>query len=281
MLGTMTAPHAEDALPQETLERSSGQPHVVVLDSDSGFTRVLAGRMDALGWTSTVLERSPGLTGLLGMRLTALLIDPEVLGETRWEFLEQLGCQAPEVLVIVCAAPSSVAERIRGLHLGADDWLAKPCHAGEVVARLQASLRRSRRATSRLLASASRAGELEVDNSRLQTFVSGSSIGLTRKEFELLRLLAGAPNKVLTREEIYLHVWGYRMAHGDRSVDVYIRKLRQKLERHSPAWTYIHTHLGAGYRFQAQPTTHRPTPERPPRFAQPARHPPKPPAGHR
>lgn len=229
----------------------------MVLDSDTGFRRVLVRRMDALGWTSIVLERAPSMPELLKIQLTGLVIDPVVLDDAWWECLEQLGCQAPELIVVVCTAPSSVAERIRGLHLGADDWLSKPCHAGEVVARLQASLRRSRQATSRLFADCIRAGEVEIDNGRLQAFVNGVSIDLTRKEFELLRLLAGASNKVMTRDELYLHVWGYRLAHGDRSVDVYIRKLRQKLERLSPAWTYIHTQLGAGYRFDAEPAAGR------------------------
>src|SRR5260370_506550 len=70
-----------------------------------------------------------------------------------------------------------------------------------------------------------------------------------RREFELIRLLAGNAGHVLEREAIYQRVWGYAMAHGDRSVDVFVRKLRQKLERASPQWRYIHTHFGVGYRF--------------------------------
>ena len=83
--------------------------------------------------------------------------------------------------------------------------------------------------------------------------MSGRSIGLTRREFELLQLLAEAHGQVIEREEIYQKVWGYAMAHGDRSVDVFVRKLRQKLQRHSANWTYIHTHFGIGYRFDPEP----------------------------
>src|SRR6185295_4090050 len=84
-------------------------------------------------------------------------------------------------------------------------------------------------------------------------FVGGESIGLTRREFELLQLLAEAHGQVIEREEIYQKVWGYAMAHGDRSVDVFVRKLRQKLQRHSANWHYIHTHFGIGYRFDPEP----------------------------
>ena len=76
---------------------------------------------------------------------------------------------------------------------------------------------------------------------------------LTRRELELIRVLAEAEGHVLKREEIYERIWGYAMVHGDRSVDVFVRKLRQKLEQVSPGWRYIHTHFGIGYRFAAEP----------------------------
>jgi DNA-binding response OmpR family regulator len=94
-------------------------------------------------------------------------------------------------------------------------------------------------------------GEVEVRPDQFQAFVAGQSLELTRREFELLALLADAAGQVLQREEIYQRVWGYAMAHGDRSVDVFVGKLRQKLRAGSPDWTYIHTHFGIGYRFEA------------------------------
>jgi two-component system response regulator RegX3 len=96
------------------------------------------------------------------------------------------------------------------------------------------------------------AGELEVRADQYQAFVGGQNLDLTRREFELLQLLADASGRVLRREEIYQRVWGYAMAHGDRSVDVFVRKLRQKLECASPRWTYFHTHFGIGYRFDPE-----------------------------
>jgi DNA-binding response OmpR family regulator len=93
------------------------------------------------------------------------------------------------------------------------------------------------------------AGEIEVRPDQFQVFAHGRSIDLTRREFELIQLLAGAEGRVLEREEIYQRVWGYTMAHGDRSVDVFVRKLRSKLQAASPDWHYIHTHFGVGYRF--------------------------------
>jgi DNA-binding response OmpR family regulator len=97
----------------------------------------------------------------------------------------------------------------------------------------------------------------------MPAFVDGQSVELTRREFELLELLAEVPGQVIEREEIYQKVWGYAMAHGDRSVDVFVRKLRQKLQRHSPRWRYIHTHFGIGYRFDPEPRDGKPPVETP------------------
>jgi DNA-binding response OmpR family regulator len=96
------------------------------------------------------------------------------------------------------------------------------------------------------------AGEVEIRTDRFQAFVSNQSLDLTRREFELLELLAAAGGRVLEREEIYSRLWGYAMVRGDRSVDVFVRKVRQKLEKASPRWRYIHTHFGIGYRFAAE-----------------------------
>ena len=97
------------------------------------------------------------------------------------------------------------------------------------------------------------AGEVEIRSDRFQAFVGTQSIDLTRREFELIELLAAADGRVLEREDIYSSLWGYAMVRGDRSVDVFVRKLRQKLEKASPKWRYIHTHFGIGYRFAAEP----------------------------
>jgi DNA-binding response OmpR family regulator len=97
------------------------------------------------------------------------------------------------------------------------------------------------------------AGEVEIHRDQYQAFVNAVSIDLTRREFELIELLAGSGGRVLEREFIYQRLWGYSMVRGDRSVDVFVRKLRQKLERVSPDWRYIHTHFGIGYRFAAEP----------------------------
>jgi DNA-binding response OmpR family regulator len=185
---------------------------------------------------------------LIRMRLNALVVDLRVIGPFAWEYLEQTCSRLPRLPVVVCTGPSSVAQRVRGLRLGADAWLTKPCHPEEVVCVIEAAVRRHRRRELPPLDAGTTVGELTVRPDRHQVYVNGESADLTGREFEILQLLSRS-DRVLRREEIYERVWGYALAHGDRSVDVFVRKLRQKLQTASPRWTYIHTHFGVGYRF--------------------------------
>jgi DNA-binding response OmpR family regulator len=228
---------------------------LAVIDIDSGFAAVLSKRLAGLGWEHRITGGPLPVSDLVGMRLNALVVNLAVLGPGAWDYLEEVCGKLPGLSVIVCTGQSSVAQRVRGLRLGADDWLTKPCHPEELIARIEAAVRRRRRSDARVEAKAVSAGDLEIRADQFQAFVAGASIDLTRREFELISLLAEAEGQVLQREDIYQRVWGYAMAHGDRSVDVFVRKLRQKLERASPAWRYIHTHFGVGYRFAAEPAT--------------------------
>jgi DNA-binding response OmpR family regulator len=225
---------------------------IAILDSDSGFVRVLVKRAGDLGWQYRCLEAPPPVEEFVAMRVNALVVDLALLGPGGWEFLERVAAALPGMGLIVCTGPTSVSQRVRGLRAGADDWVTKPCHPEEVLARVEAVVRRRKRASERIETGPLVAGELEIRADQFQAFVGGRSVDLTRREFELLELLAQAEGKVLQREEIYQAVWGYAMAHGDRSVDVFVRKLRQKLETASPAWSYLHTHFGVGYRFQPE-----------------------------
>ena len=234
--------------PQQTIR-------LAVIDTDSGFVTVLSKRAEAAGWQLRIAAGLVPPEELVAMKLNALLLDPAALGDEGWGYLERVCGMLPDLGVVVCTGRSTVAQRVRGLRLGADDWITKPCHPEEAMARIEAVSRRRRRGRRDTEAGPLVAGELEIRPDQFQAFVAGESLDLTRREFELLQLLAEAKGQVLERETIYQRVWGYAMAHGDRSVDVFIRKLRQKLERRSPGWGYIHTHFGVGYRFDPESAT--------------------------
>jgi DNA-binding response OmpR family regulator len=100
-----------------------------------------------------------------------------------------------------------------------------------------------------------RVANLEIRPREYQLLADGSRVGLTVREFETFVVLAQRPDRVVTRPEIYTLVWGGQMTYRDRSVDVFVRKVRRKLATCSPGWIYIHTHFGVGYRFSPERVT--------------------------
>jgi Transcriptional regulatory protein, C terminal len=120
------------------------------------------------------------------------------------------------------------------------------------MARVEAMMPRRRRATTEIEPVS---GEVQVRQGRFEALVGGVALDLARRECELVDLFVRAQAQVLEREEIYRHVWGYEMAHGDRSVDVFVLKLRKKLSEASPQWRYIHAHSGSATQNPARRTS--------------------------
>ena len=232
--------------------RQNTRPRLAVVDRDPGFSQVLSNRLRTLGWDLRSLSSPATPEALVAMRLNALVIDLAVVGPGSWEYLERVCSRLPGLAVIICTGPSSVAQRVRGLRVGADAWITKPCHAEELICVIEAAIRRHRRNEMPPLEESTRVGQITIRPDLYQAYAGETSLELTAREFEILNLLSQT-DRVLRREEIYERVWGYAMAHGDRSVDVFVRKLRQKLRIASPEWNYIHTHFGVGYRFAPEP----------------------------
>ena len=175
-----------------------------------------------------------------------------------------------EIPVIMLTARAEEQDKVNGLEGGADDYITKPFSPRELLARIQAVLRRRRIGTMVSDEEPMLAGQLTIRPDRFDAYVGDEPAGLSRKEYELLRQLASAGGRVLEREQIYQRVWGYTMVRGDRSVDVFVRKLRTKLEKLSPEWRYVHTHFGIGYRFAPQRVDGGSGPAAPPPTGTPA-----------
>jgi DNA-binding response OmpR family regulator len=222
---------------------------VALIDDDSGLLTVLERRFTALGWDWESLTYSAGPEQLAALRLHALIVNPALTGPG---YVERIALSLPGLGLIVCTGPAPVADRVRGLRGGADDWVTKPCHPDELIARIEAVLRRRHAGEGPSEQETIVAGELSIRPDRFDAYAGDTPASLSRKEYELLKHLSSAGGRVLEREDIYQRVWGYTMVRGDRSVDVFVRKLRHKLERVSPEWRYVHTHFGVGYRFAAE-----------------------------
>src|SRR6266550_1432237 len=189
----------------EALQGPSGL-RIAVIDTDSGFLQVFGKRLERMGWEHRVLASAVPPEQLVAMRLGALVIDLSVLGTQAWDYLERVAGALPGMGIVVCTGGSTVAQRVRALRLGADDWLNKPCHPEELIARVEAVVRRRRRAEAPAQQPSIGAGEVTIRPDQFQAFVNDRSIDLTRREFELIHLLADAQGRVLQREEIYQRV---------------------------------------------------------------------------
>jgi DNA-binding response OmpR family regulator len=227
----------------------SSQVRIALVDDDSGMVTLMSRRFGALHWDYEVLTYAPGPDQLAAMRVHVLVLNPALSGI---DYIERVAVAMPGLAIVPVSAPVQVADRVRALRAGADDWITKPCHPEELVARIQAVMRRRRVGETPLDDEPTVAGELTIRPDQFDAYAGFEPAGLSRKEYELLRQLASADGRVLERELIYQRVWGYTMVRGDRSVDVFVRKLRNKLERISPGWRYVHTHFGVGYRFSAE-----------------------------
>jgi two-component system phosphate regulon response regulator PhoB len=149
--------------------------------------------------------------------------------------------------IVFVTAKTSEADRVHGLELGADDYIVKPFSPRELVARVRAILRRSREISAPELL---KAGELEIDASAMILRVQGRVVPTTMREFRLLEYLIRYPMKVFTRDQILEALWVESAFVTPRSVDVYVRRLREKIEEDPENPSYLKTIRGIGYRFE-------------------------------
>jgi DNA-binding response OmpR family regulator len=178
------------------------------------------------------------------------LMLPELDG---WEIIETARKEGIGTPIVVVSARGSEQDRVRTLELGADDYVVKPFSMEELVARVRAAVRRGARPVSAERGDAIEIEELLIDPSVVQAFVGGESVDLTPTEFRLLHALARDRGRVVTRDELLQALWGRRHTYRDRTVDVFVRKLREKIDRRAPRHTFIQTRYGVGYRFEPEP----------------------------
>jgi two-component system alkaline phosphatase synthesis response regulator PhoP len=146
-----------------------------------------------------------------------------------------------DTLIIFLSAMSDETTEIKGLETGADDYLTKPISPKVLLSKVNALFRRLNKDASPII----KLGDMEIDREKYMVTLNGQDIVLARKEFELLALLASKPGKVFLRNEILNQIWGTEVIVGDRTIDVHIRKIRQKLDRDC-----ITTVKGVGYKFE-------------------------------
>ena len=180
-----------------------------------------------------------------------ILLDVMLPKLTGFEVCQQIR-EFSNVPIIMLTAKGDDMDKILGLEYGADDYITKPFNILEVKARIKAIMRRSKNTKTEEEETVKIAvfEELKVDCDSRRVFINDSEVNLTAKEFDLLELLMFNPNKVYSRENLLNTVWGYDYPGDVRTVDVHIRRLREKIEANPSEPKYIHTKWGVGYFFQ-------------------------------
>lgn len=189
----------------------------------------------AVGDTETARERLSGDDDF-----EVILLDVAMPGESGWDFLEVLRGSGDETPVIFLTGRGSTEERVKGLNLGADDYIAKPFEATELLARIDAVVRRSRQLP--LI----EVGDLKLDLARRIVSRGGRRVDVSPREFDVLQALVEAKGEVVSRVELLKRIWGIDFDPGTNVVEVQVARLRKKLQRSGPP--VIETVVGKGYR---------------------------------
>ncbi|HEV2702577.1 MAG TPA: response regulator transcription factor [Steroidobacteraceae bacterium] len=227
--------------------RENTAPHLLVVDDDEVVTRTLKLYLESAGFAvSTASDGVRALELARGADVALVILDIMIPGLSGQDVCRQLR-EGSSVPVLMLTARTLESERIAGLEMGADDYVAKPFSPREIVARVRALLRRADVTPGASGSRALRIGAMEVDRWSRQTRVAGSLVSLTPTEFRILDALVRNPGRVFTREALLAHAFGPDYEGVDRTLDTHVTNLRRKLAAHS-AERFILTVHGVGYR---------------------------------
>jgi len=228
---------------------TTATPRVLIIEDDPNVAEVVTRYLEREGYV--VEAADDGLEGLqraLSDPPDLVVLDLMLPALSGLEVCRQLRAKAP-IPVIMLTARGEEVDRIAGLELGADDYVAKPFSPRELTARVKAVLRRAAGGLAAEEAGVLRAGDLEVDPVAHEARLHSELVALTAREFDLLAFLMRNPRKAFRREELLADVWGF--TYGDTStVTVHVRRLREKVEADPSAPRHICTVWGVGYRFE-------------------------------
>ncbi len=216
---------------------------ILIIEDEPEIANYLRRGLVLEGFQVTVAADGPtGLAATREMPHDLVILDLMLPGIDGLEVARRLRA-ASDVPIIILTARDAVADRVRGLENGADDYLVKPFAFEELLARIRVQLRRRQASSGTEVL---RFGNLTLDTAARELRIGERRVELTAKEYDLLELFMRHPNQVLTREVIYDRVWGYDFGGESNIIEVYVRYLRQKLEAHGEP-RVIHTVRGAGY----------------------------------
>ena len=227
---------------------------VLIIEDDDVIAEGMSRHLASAGFDPLwVSKGEAGLARLRYERPDVCVLDLMLPGVDGWKLIETARAEGIGTPIVVVSARGTEHDRVHALEIGADDYLVKPFSMKELVARVRVAARRGVRAQEEQRGEPVDAEELRIDPRNVQAYVNGKSAELTPTEFRLLYALALMRGRVVTRDELLQKVWGRRQSHRDRTVDVFVRKLRDKIDASGARHTFIQTRYGVGYKFEPEP----------------------------
>jgi two-component system alkaline phosphatase synthesis response regulator PhoP len=224
---------------------------VLIVEDDNVIADGMARHLASAGFDPVVVGKGEqGLARLRFERPDVLVLDLMLPERDGWSVIEAARAEGIGTPIVVVSARGTEHDRVHALEIGADDYLVKPFSMKELVARVRAASRRAARRDDAPRGEPIEIEELRIDPLEVQAFIDGESVDLTPTEFRLLYQLALERGRVVTRDELLQKIWGRRETHRDRTVDVFVRRLRDKVDRRAPRHTFIQTRYGVGYRLE-------------------------------
>ena len=229
-------------------------PRVLIVEDDELIAKGMATHLAQAGFDA--LWMSNGEAGLARLRFErpdVCVVDLMLPRTDGWKLIESARAEGLGTPIIVVSARGTEHDRVHALEIGADDYLVKPFSMKELVARVGAASRRGVREQHEDRGEPIEIEELRIDPDNVQAYLDGESAELTPTEFRLLYALALERGRVVSRDELLQKIWGRREGHRDRTVDVFVRKLRDKIDRKATRHTFIQTRYGVGYKLEPEP----------------------------
>lgn len=229
---------------------------ILLVEDDPSLALVLTDLLEAEFHRTTVAgDAATALLKISGDRFDLIMLDVVLPDRNGFDVCRDLRQQGLETPVLMLSARSSLADRVQGLMLGADDYLTKPFHPAELIARVHALLRRTQKGAHGR-GGREHFGDVSVDFTSGRVERNGQAVNLASKELALFRYLAERPDRVVSREELLTQVWGYRSS-NTRTLDVHVAQLRQKLERDPGVPQLLLTVRGQGYQLCVPHSSYR------------------------
>lgn len=224
---------------------------ILLVEDQPGLVLTITDLLTAEGYAvESAMDGPTGLKRALGERFDLIILDVMLPGKNGFEVCRELRQQGRDVAILMLTAKSQLTDRVVGLKLGADDYMVKPFEPPELVARIEALLRRVKREKLTPVVRFE-FGSVQIDFEKGVARKAGATVGLAGKEMELLRYLIDHRGVVVSRDELLQAVWEYQPGVSSRTIDVHVAWLRQKLEDNPQYPQHIHTVRGVGYRFSA------------------------------